>query len=241
MKKILILTGAGISQESGIPTFRDSKGLWEENDIKKVASLEGYAADPEFVHSFYNERRKKALLCEPNDAHRAIYELSRHYDVSIITQNVDNLHEKAGSKDVIHLHGSLFSMKCKGAYINNKGCGKKFPFLGEWKHNNKCPYCGTVGTVRPDIVWFNEALDENTYSWSLYYAEQADLFVQIGTSGEVYPANLLYQCVPIEKRILINMEDTDQSKEERTKFNHKYIGKATSQVPLFCSEIEKYL
>src|SRR5690606_27515452 len=148
MKKIVVLTGAGISQESGIPTFRDSNGLWEGFRVEDVASPEGWAKDPHTVLDFYNQRRKKALEVKPNRGHEILTELEEYFDVTIVTQNVDNLHERAGSSHVIHLHGSLFESRSSGDE------NLRYPITG-WELNPG-DVCEKGFQLRPNIVWFGE-------------------------------------------------------------------------------------
>lgn len=180
-QKILILTGAGISAESGIPTFRDPGGVWEKYDLNEVATPEGFHKNPELVHEFYNQRRKELLKVRPNPAHLALAELEKGYpgEVLVVTQNVDDLHERAGSKRVIHIHGELLKVRCEL-------CGRVFQETGEVFPHTPCPTCGRPGGLRPHVVWFGETPFhlEEVYEALL----QCDLFVAIGTSGTVYPA-----------------------------------------------------
>ena len=176
-KKIVILTGAGISAESGIRTFRDSNGLWEEHRIEDVASPEGWYRNKELVLDFYNQRRKQLLECKPNRAHIALAELEQKFDVSIITQNVDNLHEAGGSTHVIHLHGELL----KARSIKNEDLVYDWPkdiLPGDKAEDG--------AQLRPHIVWFGEAVPKMDEAVPL--VRQADIFVVIGTSLVVYPA-----------------------------------------------------
>jgi NAD-dependent deacetylase len=178
MKNIIILTGAGISAESGINTFRDSGGLWEGHDVMEVASPEGWRKNPQLVLDFYNLRRKDALKAQPNAAHIALVELSMHFNVQIITQNVDDLHERAGSSNVLHLHGKLFESR---STLNPRLI---YPIDGwELKLGDKCP---KGSQLRPNIVWFGEAVPMMEPAVAL--AAQADIFIVIGTSLQVYPA-----------------------------------------------------
>ena len=178
MQKLVILTGAGMSQESGIRTFRDSDGLWEEYRVEEVATPEAWHKNPELVQRFYNERRKQLLNSEPNAGHIGIAELEKHFDVSIITQNIDDLHERAGSTNVIHLHGEL-----------KKARSSVDPSLiydidgWELKMGQKCQ---KGSQLRPHIVWFGEAVP--AIAEAIPLVEQADIFVVIGTSLNVYPA-----------------------------------------------------
>lgn len=180
MARIVILTGAGISAESGIRTFRASDGLWEEHRIEDVATPEGFARNPALVHRFYNQRRAAAATAEPNAAHRALarLEAAGAHQVLIVTQNVDDLHERAGSQNLIHMHGTLNGALCAA-------CGHRWPAPSEMNKTQSCPACGKPAT-RPDIVWFGEMPYRMEEIWTALRA--ADLFVSIGTSGNVYPA-----------------------------------------------------
>lgn len=180
MAKIVILTGAGISAESGIRTFRASDGLWEEHRIEDVATPEGFMHDPELVHRFYNARRAAATAAAPNPAHIALAELEADpgHEVLIVTQNVDDLHERGGSQNVLHMHGSLFGALCHH-------CEHRWPAPEVMSPTDTCPSCGARAT-RPDIVWFGEMPYRMEEIWRALRA--ADLFVSIGTSGNVYPA-----------------------------------------------------
>lgn len=178
--KIVILTGAGISAESGLGTFRDKDGLWTKYDLAEVATPEGFARDPAKVHAFYNARRRNAAAAEPNPAHLALARLQRECrgDVIIVTQNVDSLHERAGA-EAIHMHGRLDRARCAA-------CGTVFDAPLVMSPDDPCPDCGRPAT-RPDIVWFGEYpqhMDEIAG-----HLATADLFVAIGTSGQVYPAS----------------------------------------------------
>lgn len=178
MKKLVVLTGAGISAESGIPTFRDSDGLWEGYDVMEVATPEGWAKNPALVLEFYNQRRKRALEVKPNRGHEILAELEQYFDVTIVTQNVDNLHERAGSSKVIHLHGSLFeSRSCVDERL-------VYPING-WKLNLG-DTCEKGSQLRPNIVWFGEMVP--LMDVAARHASEADFFVVAGTSMVVYPA-----------------------------------------------------
>lgn len=186
MKKLVISTGAGMSAESGISTFRDAGGLWEQYPVMQVASAEGFARDPELIHKFYNERRRQLIDCVPNEGHRIIAELEKRFDVYVITQNVDDLHERAGSSKVLHLHGELM----KARAMDDESL--TFQLTPE-------SYVTTVESrfdghlVRPHIVFFGEAVPNFEPATEL--AEQADVFVIIGTSLAVYPAAALLNYV----------------------------------------------
>ena len=186
MKKLVVLTGAGISAESGIKTFRDSGGLWEGHRVEDVATPEGWRRDPEMVLEFYNQRRKQALDVKPNRGHAILVELEQQYDVTIITQNVDNLHERAGSSNVIHLHGSLFESR------STKNPALIYPIAGwELKLGDMCK----LGSqLRPNIVWFGEAVPMIEVAADI--SSGADIFLVVGTSMVVYPAAGLIDYVP---------------------------------------------
>lgn len=191
MKKLVVLTGAGMSAESGISTFRDSGGLWDRYPVEQVATPEGYAANPELVLNFYNERRKELLHVEPNEGHKLLAELERYFDVTIITQNVDNLHERAGSHHVIHLHGELTKVT-SSRNPNDAVCIRE---LNPEEYDVKIGDKAADGSqLRPFIVWFGEAVP--MIETAVDYAEKADVFVIIGTSLNVYPAAGLLNYVP---------------------------------------------
>jgi NAD-dependent deacetylase len=187
-KKLVVLTGAGISAESGIPTFRDSNGLWEGYDVMEVATHEGWQKNPALVLDFYNQRRKKALEVKPNRGHEILAELEQDFDVVIVTQNVDNLHERAGSSKVIHLHGSLFESR------STKDEALVYPIEG-WQLNigDKCE---RGAQLRPNIVWFGEMVP--LMEVAAAQASKADVFLVVGTSMVVYPAAGLIDYVPYE-------------------------------------------
>lgn len=185
MKKIAVLTGAGISAESGISTFRDAGGLWDEYPVMEVASHDGFVRNPALVHKFYNKRRKELLSCQPNAAHLGLKELERWYDVHIITQNVDNLHEKAGSTNVLHLHGELMKIR---SMRDESRVYTLTPDNIETSPDTRDPY---GDPVRPHIVFFQEPVPNITLAADI--VKQADIVVVIGTSLVVYPAaGLLY-------------------------------------------------
>lgn len=183
MKKIVVLTGAGMSAESGISTFRDSGGLWEKYPVEQVATPEGYAANPKLVIDFYNDRRKQLLNVEPNRGHKILAELEKDFDVTVITQNVDNLHERAGSTNVIHLHGELTKVTSSRQPNNPKYIKELSPENFEIKIGD----LADDGTqLRPFIVWFGESVP--MIETAIDYVEKADIFIIIGTSLNVYPA-----------------------------------------------------
>ena len=204
MQRLVILTGAGMSQESGIRTFRDSDGLWEEYRVEEVATPEAWHKNPELVQRFYNERRKQLLNCEPNAGHIGIAELEKHFDVSIITQNIDDLHERAGSTNVIHLHGEL-----------KKARSSVDPSLiydidgWELKMGQKCQ---KGNQLRPHIVWFGEAVP--AIEEAAVKSAAADIFFIVGTSLSVYPAAGLLGYVPKQVPVfLIDSKPTVRSSE----------------------------
>ena len=179
MKSIFILTGAGVSAESGVPTFRGGDGLWEGHRAEDVATPEGFERNPELVHAFYNGRRQRLSSVEPNPAHLVIARLQRECPVTLVTQNVDDLHERAGSGHVIHMHGELLKARCGR-------CGAVLDWGGDMDASSICKKCRKAGAMRPHIVWFGEMpLEMDAIDAAIV---SAGLFVAIGTSGNVYPA-----------------------------------------------------
>lgn len=192
-KKLVVFSGAGISAESGIKTFRDSGGLWEGHDVMEVASPEGWIRNPTLVQDFYNQRRKQLLDCQPNEAHQIIAELEKFFDVTIITQNVDDLHERAGSTDIIHLHGELSKAQ--------SSIDPKLVYdLANWEIKEG-DLCELGSQLRPHIVWFGEQV--LTLDDAIQITEQADIFLVIGTSLQVYPAAGLLNYVPDSSNIYV--------------------------------------
>lgn len=184
-KKLVVLSGAGISAESGVQTFRDSNGLWENHRIEDVASPEGFARNPQFVLDFYNARRRQLKLVEPNEAHRILAELQDFFEVVIITQNVDDLHERAGSENVIHLHGELR----KARPVNS------ITTIMSWENDLNLGDVAEDGSqLRPHIVWFGEMVPEMDRATAV--TKDADYFLIVGTSMQVYPAAGLVNYVP---------------------------------------------
>jgi NAD-dependent deacetylase len=178
MQKVVVLSGAGVSAESGLKTFRDSDGLWEEYNVMEVATPEAWDANPEMVLEFYNKRRVQALQAEPNTAHKAIAELDRHFDVTVVTQNIDNLHERAGSKNVLHLHGQLTNARSTADET------LIYPIDGESLGFGDL--CEKGSQLRPDIVWFGEAVPNIVKAQEI--VSQANILLIVGTSLNVYPA-----------------------------------------------------
>ena len=219
--KIVILTGAGISAESGLGTFRDVDGLWTKYDLNEVATPEGFARNPEMVQAFYNARRANCRGAEPNAAHEALARLQAFWggEVVIVTQNVDDLHERGGAARVIHMHGALESALC-GA------CGHRWPAPADMHVGDRCPKCATRAT-RPDVVWFGEIpyfMEE-----IMAHLGSADLFAAIGTSGEVYPAaGFVLQARAVGARTVeLNLEPSSQG----AAFDEVRLGPATETVP----------
>ncbi|WP_195353038.1 SIR2 family NAD-dependent protein deacylase [Bacteroides cellulosilyticus] len=190
-KNLVILSGAGMSAESGISTFRDAGGLWDKYPVMQVASAEGYVRDPELVINFYNERRKQLLDVEPNAGHIGLAELEKDFNVTVVTQNVDNLHERAGSTRIIHLHGELTKVCSSRDPYNPRYVKELKPEEYEVKMGDKA---GDGSQLRPFIVWFGEAVPE--IETAVDYVKKADIFVIIGTSMNVYPAAGLLNYVP---------------------------------------------
>ena len=231
-KNIVVLTGSGISAESGIATFRDKDGIWAKYNIEDVATPEAFARDPAKVHAFYNMRRQGLHGVEPNKAHYALARLEREHlpgagcTFAIVTQNVDNLHEAAGSRNVIHMHGELLRGLCAK-------CSARFAWERDISTASVCPGCKTPGGVRPDIVWFGEV----PYHMEriALMVQNADLFISIGTSGTVYPAAAF---VGGARRggahtVELNLEPS----EGATLFHEAIHGKAGDVVPAFVERI----
>ena len=205
-KKIVFVTGAGISQESGIPTFRGNDGLWRNYDAMKLATIDAFYEDPKLVWEWYNERRKNIFNAYPNQGHKAIAELEKYVEVIVLTQNIDGLHQKAGSKEVLELHGSIVKIKCTV-------CDFK---AAETKVFSKIPPLCTCGNLlRPDVVWFGESLPQKVWQDAIVFANQCDMMVIAGTSLAVSPANTLPIYAKQNDAILIevNPEKTEMSSE----------------------------
>ncbi len=201
--KIVILTGAGISAESGINTFRDADGLWEGHDVMEVASPQGFANNPELVLEFYNQRRRQLLTVFPNKAHKALATLEKYYDVTIITQNVDDLHERAKSSNIIHIHGELLKVR---STVNEN-------HVLDWTKDLNLGDVDTNGhQLRPHIVWFGEQVP--LLEKAIEITQQADILIIIGTSMQVYPAASLVNYAPLQTTIYFidpkpKMQSTD--------------------------------
>ena len=225
--KIVVLTGAGVSAESGLGTFRDVGGLWSEYDLEDVATPQGFARDPALVHRFYNARRANCLSARPNAAHEALARLQDFTlgETVIVTQNIDDLHERGGARDVIHMHGELLRALC-GA------CGDRWDAPPEMAPQDRCPGCGRAAT-RPDVVWFGEM----PYQMDAIEDHLAgcDLFVAIGTSGAVYPAaGFVAEARRAGARTLeLNLEPSDVA----GLFHETRRGPATRLVPQWVDEV----
>lgn len=226
-KRIVILTGAGISAESGVDTFRSAGGLWEEHRIEDVATPEGFARDPDLVLNFYDMRRAALARVKPNPAHIALGRLEREFagDLLLITQNVDDLHERGGATGVLHMHGELKSALCRS-------CGKRSRWDTALIDRPPCPVCGGH-TLRPDVVWFGEM----PYEMERIYAAltACDLFVSIGTSGAVYPAAGFVQEARIEGAY--TMELNLERSEGTYLFHEARHGPASQLVPNWVNEV----
>lgn len=228
LANIVILTGAGISAESGIATFRDKDGLWAKHQIEDVATPEAYARNPARVLEFYNQRRRPLKDKHPNAAHEALAKLERAYagDILIVTQNIDDLHERAGSQNLIHMHGQLLKAKCLA-------CGQSQTWAADIMVDSTCMVCGYSGRLRPDIVWFGEIPYEME---EIYTAlDQADIFVAIGTSGAVYPAAMFVDRAHRNgsRTIELNLEPSENS----IAFEQAYYGFATEIVPAWVQKV----
>lgn len=226
--RIVILTGSGISAESGLSTFRDKDGLWARVDYRDVATPEGFARDPERVLAFYNMRRGKHAEVEPNAAHHALARLEREHagEVWVVTQNVDELHERAGTRNLIHMHGEAMKALCAA-------CGDRFPWRAPMSLETVCPSCESVGRLRPDVVWFGETPYDLDRIAEL--VASTDLFISIGTSGTVYPAAGLVGLARRAKAhtVELNLEPSDGASQ----FHEAIHGKATEIVPTFVERL----
>ncbi len=227
-RNIVVLTGAGISADSGLATFRGADGLWEGHRVEDVATPEAYRRDPALVHQFYDARRARLGEVEPNEAHQALARLDQEWpgELLIVTQNVDDLHERAGAKRLLHMHGELTSGWCLA-------CDNRFPWQGPMGEGANCPACQATGHVRPDIVWFGEM----PYEMERIEAAlmDADLFVSIGTSGNVYPAAGFVQTAKYvgARTLEMNLEPSLGS----YLFDESRIGKAGELVPVWVEEV----
>lgn len=227
-RNIVILTGAGISAESGVDTFRDKCGIWSRVRLEDVATPEGFAANPIRVHEFYNARRAQLPTVSPNPAHEALARLEREFDgaVTIVTQNIDDLHERAGSRNVIHMHGQLLQSLCGG-------CGHRRQVGADLSVDDACGQCGRIGALRPDVVWFGEMPYEMERIYSLL--AECDLFLSVGTSGNVYPAAQFVQEAARHgaHTVEINLEPSLGVSD----FAEARHGRAGALLPIFVDEV----
>lgn len=237
MRSIVVLTGAGISAESGIKTFRAADGLWEDHRIEDVATPEAFVRNPELVQRFYNERRRPILNGEiqPNPAHKALAKLEQTMvkdfdgEFLLVTQNIDNLHELGGSENVLHMHGEILKMRCKTTQ-------QEYHCKTEISVSDRCKCCGTPGTLRPHIVWFGEmpiGMEQIYKSLS-----DCDLFISIGTSGNVYPAAGFVQIANQAgaKTLEINLEESQVA----SNFDEAIYGKAGQVLPQWVDQCIAY-
>lgn len=228
LDRIVILTGAGISAESGIDTFRSAGGLWEQHRVEDVATPEGFVRDPDLVLGFYDMRRAALGKVEPNPAHRALARLEAEFtgELLLVTQNVDDLHDRAGSTRLLHMHGELNSAWCLA-------CDARSPFEGVMAEGPACPHCHQPGRLRPDIVWFGEM------PYQMERIERAlgrcDLFVSIGTSGAVYPAAGFVQTARYHgaRTLEMNLDPSEGSFH----FHESRMGRAGALVPDWVEEV----
>ena len=228
IRNIVVLTGAGVSAESGLATFRGPDGLWEGHRVEDVCTPEAYQRDPALVHAFYDARREKLATVQPNAAHVALARLDAEWpgELLLVTQNVDDLHERAGSKRLLHMHGELTSGWCLA-------CDERFNWQGPMGKGATCPECANEGQVRPDIVWFGEMpYDMDRIDTAL---RDCDLFLSIGTSGAVYPAAGFVQTARYcgAHCVEINLEPSQGSFH----FHESRIGKAGELVPVWVTEL----
>ncbi len=193
-RKIVILSGAGVSAESGISTFRDSDGLWEQHRVEDVATIEGWHRNPELVLDFYNERRRQLAGVKPNEAHRLIAALEDGNEVTVVTQNVDNLHERAGSTRIIHLHGELTKVRPENCYNDRDGYSEATVVDIRYEDVRMGDLAPNGAQLRPHIVWFGEAVPK--IEAAIDAVAQADVLIIVGTSLQVYPAAGLYRYAP---------------------------------------------
>ncbi|GGW88732.1 Sir2 family NAD+-dependent deacetylase [Alteromonas halophila] len=229
LPNVVILTGAGISAESGLKTFRDNDGLWENHRLEDVATPEAFARDPDTVYRFYNTRREQLMSPDvsANDAHLALAELERALGdrLLLVTQNVDNLHERSGSKRILHMHGTLLSARCMHT-------GQQFDWSASFDAATPCPCCSVTASLRPDIVWFGEVpmhMDDIIMALS-----KVDYFIAIGTSGQVYPAAGFVEVARDAgaTTVELNLQGTGRADV----FDESYEGPASEVVPAFVSD-----
>lgn len=229
-QNLVILTGAGISQESGLETFRDADGIWAKVRLEDVATPEAFAHCPERVHQFYNARRRQLLsdAVKPNAAHLALAHLEQQWRgrLLLVTQNIDDLHERAGSKNVIHMHGELLKARCNA-------CSRVTPCRQDLSAKTSCPDCSSIGSMRPHVVWFGEV--PMSLGEIIDELEQCDLFISIGTSGNVYPAAGFVESARLAGAIVVelNMEPSANA----SSFTERNYGPATTIVPSYVQRL----
>ncbi len=231
MRRIVILTGAGVSKESGLDTFRDRDGIWSQVRLEDVATPEAFERDPARVHAFYNDRRRALLAGDigPNPAHAALARLEAEWpgEVLLVTQNIDDLHERAGSRNLLHMHGEILKARCQG-------CHEVTPWAVDMDRDTRCPACGRAGGLRVHVVWFGEMPFEMDRIFSAL--EVCDLFVSIGTSGSVYPAAGFVQEVRMigqAHTVELNLEPS----EGHSLFAARHYGPAGRIVPEFVERV----
>lgn len=225
---IVVLTGAGVSAESGVETFRDKDGIWSRVNIEDVATPQGFARNPAMVHDFYNMRRRGLPGVKPNAAHFALAKLERAFggDFLLVTQNIDDLHERAGSTKLIHMHGELAKALCTA-------CELRSPWAADMDATSACPVCGSVGHLRPDVVWFGEMpYQMDRISRAL---GRCDLFISIGTSGNVYPAAGFVEEARLAgaHTVELNLEPSEGARL----FDEAHHGRATELLPEFVDQL----
>lgn len=224
---LVILTGAGISAESGLRTFRAEDGLWGDHRVEEVATPEAFRKDPDLVHRFYNERRSQLAEVRPNPAHESLARLEQVWpgEMLLVTQNVDDLHERAGSRNLVHLHGELLKARCEA-------CGSVVPWAGDLGNGSACPACARVGLLRPHIVWFGEMpLELDRVGEAL---ARCALFAAIGTSGHVYPAAGFVELVDITSHTVeLNLAPSEVSHA----FREQRLGPASEIVPRWVEDL----
>jgi len=230
-RKIVFVTGAGISQESGIPTFRGKDGLWRNYDAMKLATIDAFYENPKLVWEWYNERRENIFSVSPNQGHKAIADLEKYAKVVILTQNIDGLHQKAGSSEVLELHGSIVKIKCAV-------CDFRDEIITKFSEIPPLCKCGNI--LRPDVVWFGESLQEDVWKHAMIQASQCDIMIIVGTSLVVSPANTL----PIYAKqnnaylIEINPEKTEMSSEMDLTINDTSANVLPKIISLFKEKFE---
>lgn len=229
-KRVAVLTGAGVSAESGVATFRDKDGLWTKFNPQELASMNGFMSNPDLVWEWYNYRRKIVSEVKPNAGHYALAEMQKLYsDFAVITQNVDRLHQKAGSQNVVELHGNIIENYCKDCYT---------PFEGDPISEEKVPHCKKCnGLIRPAVVWFGEMLPADAIELADIKSRNCDLFLSIGTSGEVYPAAGLPSIAQAEGAFTIEINPTETVQTRY--FDYSFLSKSGEILPIILEEIKK--